>query len=141
MLRVCSFLLLFLPTSLGCGRFAGVSADEPSVARVLVNARVEGEAAHLQIFTYGVEGDWSYGAFPQARLESLLVDSQSGVPVQTGPVTFTPSEEHGGDFIVPLPALAPTIEKLRVSGRFIGLDADGTAVLTREFKDEVAVRR
>lgn len=132
-------LLLLLASA--CGRFAGLSADEPSVADVYVNVRADGAAARVEIATYGVEGDWSYGAFAGARLDELRVQTLEGQPVATDPPVFTPDPEHGGAFLVSAPALDASVDRLRVAGRFVGLNASGEAEVIRDFDHEVKVER
>lgn len=134
-------LSLSLLLASACGRFAGLSADEPSVASVYVNARADGAVARVEIGTYGLEGDWSYGAFASARLDGLIVQTLEGAPVATDPPVFTPDPENGGEFLVSAPALDASVDRLRVAGRFVGLNAQGETEVIRDFDHEVKVGR
>ena len=139
---VCPRLALFavLLGASGCGIRSGTWQDEPSVVSVYVIARSDGERVTLEIASTRAEGDWSYGAFPQSRLDGLVVSTLDGAPVQTGIPSFTPASDHGGTLLVPLPALAAGVQQVKVVGEFVGLDEGGAVVMRQDFDEVVPLR-
>lgn len=133
--------LLFVVSLAGlgaCDRLRALSADTPSVPGVYMNIRRDGGAARLQLGSEGVEGDWTYGAFPTARLDGLVIVDGAGQAVEAGEPTWTPGPE-GGVFHVPLAGLDEDSARVRVRGRFVGLRADGEIEVIVDFDREVMV--
>lgn len=132
-------LVALLLGTTGCGILSGAWEDDPSVVNVYVLARSDGGQVSLEIASTGAEGDWTYGAFAQARLDGLRVTTPDGTPVHVGTPTFTPASDHGGTFQVPLPPLSAEVQKVKASGEFIGLDEAGEVVMRRDFDTVVGL--
>jgi len=73
-----SILRALLGLSLSACSIPSLSSEIVSVPGVYCNLRRAESGLELQISSYGVEGDWSYGAFPEARLDGLEITTDAG---------------------------------------------------------------
>ena len=73
-----SILRALLGLSLSACSIPSLSSEIVSVPGVYCNLRRAESGLELQISSYGVAGDWSYGAFPEARLDGLEITTDAG---------------------------------------------------------------
>ncbi len=136
-MKVAETSLLFLLCLSACNYPFRPLSEEPSVADTYVRIDTDASDRGLVIGTWAPEGDWSYGVYADVRLESLVVTGADGAAIDTGSPRFTPLADWGGKVFVPLSTLQPGPVHLHVRGRFVGLGADGQALVTRDFDEEV----
>ena len=130
-------LRLALLAGLSACNLPSLSSQDPSVPGVYCNLRDAESGLELQISSYGVEGDWTYGAFPSARLDGLEITTDAGARVEPRKQRYVPDRAEGGDFFLTLPPLEPGVQSIHVRTTFVGLDASGVEQISPDFDQDV----
>lgn len=132
-------LVLSLSLLVGCDSvFFHPEVEEPCGVSVIATAHRAAETVHVRLATTCVEDAWNLGSWPSARLEGLAVSTADGAPLQPGPLAYSPDPE-GGVFRFETSPVAAEQRYLKLTARFVGLDAAGQEVAGERFDGQVLI--
>lgn len=124
---------------IGCDRiFSHPQVEEPCGVSVTTTAHRTEQGAQVRLSTTCIEDAWNLGSFPTARLDGLAVMTNDGAPLQTGALAYSPDPE-GGVFRIPVSPVTADARYIRLTGRFVGVDAAGQDVVGERFDGQVLI--
>lgn len=132
--------LLLLALLQVCGCFwLGHREETPSAIGVNVLLRSAATGPELEVGFSSAEGDWSYRAFPDARVDGLKITADSGATIQPVSQRCTPDPHEGGHVVLTLPPLDASVRILHVEGRLQASEEGGQRELVTDIAQDVVV--
>ena len=133
-------VLLLLALLQVCGCFwLQPRQDESSAIGVDVLVRPATTGPELEVRFFSAEGDWSYGDFPEARLDGVKIMANTGATILPVSQRYTPDPQQGGHLFLTLPPLDAAITSLHVEGHLQATEAGGRGQFVTDIAQDVVV--